>query len=268
MDYRDLLNQHIKMDADLTIAAVEFPIGEAWNFGVLQVDETLRVTGFEEKPAFAHPLAANPSLALVSMGIYVFKKSVLLNALDTFCGSGQGFDFGHDIIPALIRSVGTYVYNFRDRTQKAAGYWRDIGTIDAYYAASMDMVHTASPFDPYANCDWPLPPAKHPHLRHRNCAWQNSPRIDETARVVRSVLSPGIEVRENATVYDSVLMPGSSVGSGAVLRRAIVEEGVHVPAGVCVGIDLEHDRRYQTVSKNGVVVFAHEPANMRSRMSS
>lgn len=268
MDYRDLLNQHITTDADLTIAAVEYPISEAGNFGVLQIDESSRVKGFEEKPEFPHPLAADPSLALVSMGVYVFKKSILLRALDAFCGSGQGFDFGHDIIPELIRSVRSDAYNFRDSTQNIPGYWRDIGTIDSYYAASMDLVQSVSPFDAYANCDWPPQPTKHPSLKLGVRAGQKLPRVDERARVGRSVLSPGVEVRENATVYDSVLMPGASVGSGAHLRRVIVEEGVHVPAGVCVGVDLEHDRRNQTVSEKGVVVIAHQPADMRSRMSS
>jgi glucose-1-phosphate adenylyltransferase len=268
MDYRELLNQHIFTNADLTIAAVEYPIGDAWNFGVLQVDETSRVTGFEEKPIFPHPIAANPSSALVSMGVYVFKKSTLLNALDDICSSGQGFDFGRDIIPVLIRSARTFAYNFRDSAQNIPGYWRDIGTIDAYYAASMDLVRAVSPFDPYANADWSSSPAKRPRTRLDVRAGQTLPRIDGRARVARSVVSAGVEVRENATVYDSVLMPGSFVGIGAQLRRVIVEEGVHVPAGTSVGIDREHDRRYQTVSENGVVVITHEPAIMRSRMSS
>ena len=159
MDYGDLLRQHIETNADLTIAAVEYPLCEAVNFGVLQVDETSRVTGFQEKPTIPYPLPSNPSSALVSMGVYVFDKSILLRALDV-CGSHQGFDFGHDIIPALMRSVRTYAYDFRDRTQNVPRYWRDIGTIDAYYAASMEVVQVDPPF--YADCIWPSQSMRHP----------------------------------------------------------------------------------------------------------
>jgi len=249
MDYRDLLRQHMETDADLTIAAVEYPLPEASHFGVIQVDATFKVTHFAEKPAIPHPLAYNPSMALVSMGIYVFRKSVLLGALDAVCGSGPGSDFGHDIIPALIRSVRTYAYDFRDRTRAVPRYWRDIGTIDAYYAASMDLVQWDSPSDLYGN----------------RATQQNIARIDARARVGRTVLSPGVEVEGNASVYDSILMPGVRVGTGARLRRVIVEEGVHVPAGFCAGFDTERDRNHQTVSEKGVVVISHEPGAVRSR---
>jgi glucose-1-phosphate adenylyltransferase len=249
MDYRNLLSQHIETNADLTVAAVEYPLREASHFGVLQVDETSRVAGFDEKPAIPRPLTSNPSMALVNMGVYVFKKSILLGALDVVCGSGQGFDFGHHIIPALIHSVRTYAYDFRDGTQGIPRYWRDIGTIDAYYAASMEVLQAESPFDPYVDCVWP----------------SRAPRINTRAQVGRSVVSPGVVVEENAAVYDSVLMPGARVGAGAQLRRVIVEEGVHVPAGFCAGFDAEHDRNHQTVSEKGVVVIAHAPPGSVSR---
>ena len=235
MDYRDLLRRHIEMNADLTIAAVEYPLRDAVNFGVLQVDETSKVTGFEEKPAIPHPLDSNPSSALVSMGIYAFKTSILLHALDVVCGSGQGFDFGHNIIPALIRSVPTYAYDFRDTTKNVPRYWRDIGTIDAYYTANMDVVRLNSPF-----------------------VAQSPTRFGAGAQVSRTVISPGVEIEQNATVYDSVLLPGVRVGSGAQLRRVIVEEGVHVPAGFCAGFDVDDDRNHQIVSENGVVVIAQK----------
>ena len=244
MDYRDLLRQHMETNADLTIAAVEYPVREASHFGVIQVDNTCRVTSFEEKPAIPQPLASNPSKALVSMGVYVFKKSIMLSAVDVICGSGHGFDFGHDVVPALIRSVRTYAHNFRDRVRGVPRYWRDIGTIDAYYDASMDILQVHSPFDPYADCIWP----------------PQRPRIDTKAQVDRTVLSPGVQVEENATVCDSVLMPGVRVGTGAKLRRVIVEEGVQVPTGFCAGLDAEHDRNHHTVSANGVVVIGREPS--------
>jgi glucose-1-phosphate adenylyltransferase len=246
MDYGDLLRQHIETNADVTIAAVEYPLHEAATFGVLQVDETSRVTSFEEKPARPHPLSSNPSMALVSMGVYVFRKSILLGALDVLCGSGEGYDFGHDVIPALIHSARTYAYDFRDRTENVPGYWRDIGTIDAYYAASMEVMRPDSRFP----------------------VQQNFSRIDARARVRRSVVSPGVEVEENASVYDSVLMPGARVGAGARLRRVIVEEGIHVPAGFCAGFDPKHDRNLLTVSEKGVVVIGREPTSVPRRVPS
>ena len=213
MDYRDLISQHIETNAGLTIAAVEYPVREAQGFGVVQVDDNFRVTGFEEKPRIPCPLASNPSMALVSMGVYVFNKPTLLDVLDLRCGSGNGFDFGHHIIPALIGSIRAYAYDFRDKTQNAPCYWRDIGTIDTYYNASMELLQAKSPI----------------------LIEQSHPRITTGARVSRSVISSGVEVEANAAVYDSILMPGVHVGAGAQLWRVIVQEGVHVPAGFCAG---------------------------------
>jgi glucose-1-phosphate adenylyltransferase len=116
-------------------------------------------------------------MALVSMGVYVFNKPTLFGALDLFCGSANGFDFGHDIIPALIRSLHTYAYDFRDKTQNAPCYWRDIGTIDAYYSASMELLQAASPFDPYSNWAWTSRLIRHPSIRNRVSVRHTSPRI-------------------------------------------------------------------------------------------
>jgi glucose-1-phosphate adenylyltransferase len=238
MNYRDLISRHIETNAELTVAAVEYPLQDAGSFGVLQVDESLRITGFEEKPSTPCGLASNPSMALVSMGVYVFDRPTLLAALNLLCGSGNGFDFGLHIIPALIHSVRAYAHSFRNRTQNAPGYWRDIGTIDAYYNASMELLRTRS---------------------------QTGARIGAGARVSRSVLSTGVEVEKNATVYDSILMPGVRVGKGAQLRRVIVEEGIQVPAGFCAGFDIEQDRIHQIVTEKGVVVIAQNQVSAASR---
>ncbi len=231
------------------------------NFGVLQVDGTSRVTGFQEKPAVPYPLASNPSSALVSMGVYVFNKSILFSAFDALCGSGQGFDFGHDIIPALMRSVRTYAFDFRDRTQNVPRYWRDIGTIDAYYAASMEVVQLDSPF--HANCICSSQSMGHRSSKSGTATCQNVSRIGAKAQVGQSVISPGVKVERNATVYDSVLMPGVRVGAGARLRRVIVEEDVQIPAGFCAGFNEEHDRNRHSVSEKGVVVIDHDPSSVR-----
>ena len=171
------------------------------------------------------------------------------------------FRSGHDIIPALMRSVRTYAFDFRDRTQNVPRYWRDIGTIDAYYAASMEAVQLDSPF--HANCIWPLQSSGHRSSKGEIATRLNVSRIDAKAQVRQSVLSPGVEVEKNATVYDSVLMPGVRVGAGARLRRVIVEEDVQIPAGFCAGFNAEHDNNQHSVSEKGVVVIAHDPSSVR-----
>jgi glucose-1-phosphate adenylyltransferase len=260
MDYSDLLRQHLEKNADLTIATVEYPIRDASQFGIVEVNETFRVTGFEEKPAAPRPLPSNSSMALVSMGVYVFKKAVLLDSLRAVCDSGWGYDFGHDVIPTLIRSRRVFAYDFRDEAQNTPRYWRDIGTIDAYYTASMDVVQVDPPFDPYANDQRPSQPTRHPSVAR---AAQKQARVDSHSQVTQTVLSPDVQVEEGATVYESVLMPGVRVGKGAQLRRAIVEEGVHIPAGFRAGFNPDEDREQHTVSDSGIVVINHNSTSTR-----
>ena len=135
----------------------------------MEVDGSFRVNGFKEKPADPRPLPTDPSRALVTMGIYVFKKSILVASLRAFCESGGGYDFGHDVIPGLIHSARTYAYDFRKENEIASPYWRDIGTIDAYYKSSKDLVQDDPPFDPYFNGQHPALPHVTPPPRTR-CA--------------------------------------------------------------------------------------------------
>ena len=253
MDYRGFLEQHVESDADLTIATVEHPLHDASHFGVVEADRNYKVTGFQEKPVYPRPMPSNPSMALVSMGVYVFKKSVLLESLRRTCETGLGHDFGRDIIPSLIRSGRTYAYDFRDTIKGSPHYWRDIGTLDAYYEASMDLVRPGAPFDPYAHGDCPL--------RRRPANSSGLPIADSF--IARSILAPDVDIADGVTVYDSVLMPGARVGKGARLRRAIVDEGVHIPAGFQVGFDSDEDRTRHTVTKAGVIVVSRTPENSR-----
>ena len=255
MDYHGLLRQHVKTGADLTIATVEYPVRDASRFGVVAIDENFRVVGFEEKPANPRPLPARPSTALVSMGVYIFRKSALLDTLEKYCGSGLGYDFGHQIIPYLIRSGRTFAYNFHDEVQDSPRYWRDIGTLDGYYETSMDLLRSDSPFDPYANDGWPGQPTRHPTLPN-NIGISTSPRMGRNCDVSGSVLSAGVHVEENSSVLDSILLPGVRIGRGVRLKRAVVEEGVHIPAGFEAGFDIEHDRMAHTVTSRGVVIVS------------
>lgn len=255
MDYQDLLRQHVETNADLTIATVEHPLKEASHFGVVEADRDLKVTGFAEKPLNPCPLPSRPTMALVSMGVYIFKKAVLLAALRENCEAGQGYDFGRDVIPLLIQSGRTYAYDFRDKVRDCPRYWRDIGSLDSYYEASMDLVRTDSPFDPYVNDVWPSQPTRHPsignHARSRLCS-----NPDGHSTVSQSVLSPGVRIEAGAEVHDCVLMPGVRIGKGARLHRTIVEEGVHIPADFEVGFDLDSDRIQHKVTRSGVVVVS------------
>lgn len=253
MDYRELLRKHTENRADLTIATVEHPLKDASHFGVVEVDANFKVTGFAEKPANPKPLPSRPSMALVSMGVYVFRKNVLLDVLREYCDKGRGYDFGHDIIPSLISSGGVYAYDFRDEDADRPRYWRDIGTIDAYYQASMDLMGPDAPFDPYAD-EWsstPLLPS---------AAVPRQARLRSGSSVSGSVVSHGVHVDDGAVVEDCVLMPGVRIGRGARLRRAIVEEGVHIPAMMHIGLNLDHDRSHHTVTQGGVVVVNRVPA--------
>jgi glucose-1-phosphate adenylyltransferase len=253
MDYGDLLQRHIETNADLTIATVEHPVRGASNFGVVEVDTSFRVTGFEEKPANPHPLPSDPSVALVSMGVYVFKRAALMTVLRSIREYGRGIDFGNDIIPLLIHSARTFAFDFRDKNQNMPRYWRDIGTIDAYYQASMDLVRFNPLFDPYLSDSSTSLPTRHPTTHALRA------RVHSDSRVAQSVISPSVRIDARAQVNGAILLPGVRVGKGAQLRHAIVEEGVEVPAGFDAGFDLDHDRQHHTVTDSGIVVVSRTP---------
>jgi glucose-1-phosphate adenylyltransferase len=242
MDYRDLLLRHAETDADLTIATVEYPLKDASHFGVVQVDNAFRVIGFAEKPLRPMPLASRPTMALVSMGVYVFKAEVLIRALSDRCNAGLGHDFGHDIIPSLISSNRVFAYDFRDENADSPAYWRDIGTIDSYYQASMDLIQQDPPFDP-------------DFTRYPAAGEKSTPRIHSRSWVSQSVVSAGVHIEDGAEIEHSILMPGAVVGKGVCLRRTIVEERVEIPAGFRAGFDLENDRLHYTVTDARVVVI-------------
>jgi glucose-1-phosphate adenylyltransferase len=212
--------------------------------------------------------AFNPDTALVSMGVYIFRKSILSGALEVICESGQGYDFGRHVIPALIHCVNTCAYTFRGADPKVAGYWRDIGTIDAYYAASMEVIRDVARFDPYANHGQPSQTSPHPKVTNLTSMRARPPEIHPTATIVRSVLSPNVEIGEGAFVCNTVLLPGVQVGAGARLCRAVVEEGVSIPTDFCAGFDIDQDRKLHTVSDSGVVVVAPRPGSLSYQVSS
>jgi glucose-1-phosphate adenylyltransferase len=261
MDYSKMLRFHRQHGARATMAAIEVPSGEADRFGVLEVDAGGRLTGFLEKPKHLPP--GEPVLA--SMGIYIFDMDVLVPALEEDARRSTTHDFGKDIIPELISKVPVFAYRFYDENKKAAKYWRDIGTIEAYYEANMDLCRVNPEFNLY-DPEWPLrtyqlqsPPAKFVFADEgRRCGQAldsiiSAGCIISGSRLVGSVLGPNVRVHSFCEVTDSILMPGVRIGRHARVRRAIIDRDVFIPRGAVIGYLPDEDRKRHTV-ENGIVV--------------
>ena len=274
MDYAKMLRFHQERHAAVTIATIETPASESRRFGIVQVDESDRVIGFQEKPEHPQPIPGSPHLALASMGIYVFEAGILTRALEADAARDSNHDFGKDIIPALIAEAPVYSYRFYDENKKSAKYWRDIGTLDAYFEASMDLVQVNPEFNMY-DPEWPLrtyqpqaPPAKFVFAEEgRRCGQALDSIISpgcivSGSRILGSVLCPNVRVHSFCTIEQAILMPGVRIGRHARIRRAIVDRDVYIPRGASIGFDPEEDRRRHAVTDQGVVVVTRddEPA--------
>jgi glucose-1-phosphate adenylyltransferase len=269
MDYAKMLRFHKERGAAVTLAAIEIPIEEAYRFGVLSVDDQDKVTGFIEKSKNAPTIPGSPDLALGSMGIYIFDTEVLLKALEADAAKPSSHDFGKDIIPALITELPTFAYRFYDENKKASKYWRDIGTLDAFYDANMDLCGVDPEFNLY-DPEWPMrtyqpqaPPAKFVFAEksRRGEALDSiiSPGcIISGSRVEGSVLCPNVRVHSYGVIEQSLLMPGVRVGRHARIRRAIIDRDVLIPRGAVIGFNPEEDRKRHTVTDLGVVVVTED----------
>ena len=270
MNYADMIRFHRERQADLTIACQPVPKAQAREFGVMNVDASGRVLGFREKPKDPEGMPDNPDLSLASMGIYVFATDVMYELLfqDAARQEASGHDFGKDIIPGMLANSRVFAYPFRDENRKEAAYWRDVGTLDAYYQANMDLIQV----DPILNLydrDWPIhtyqPPYPPPKFVHtdpdrRGSAFNSivcQGTIVSGAQVYRSILSPGVRINSYALVEDSILFDGVEVGRHARIRRAIVDKDVRVPPGFDIGWDRDADlARGLTVTEDGITVVA------------
>jgi glucose-1-phosphate adenylyltransferase len=269
MDYAKMLRFHKERGAAVTLAAIEIPIQEAYRFGVLSVDEQDKVTGFIEKSKDAPTIPGSSDLALGSMGIYIFDTDVLLKALEADAVKPSSHDFGKDIIPALITELPTFAYRFYDENKKASKYWRDIGTLDAFFDANMDLCGVDPEFNLY-DPEWPMrtyqpqaPPAKFVFAEksRRGEALDSiiSPGcIISGSRVEGSVLCPNVRVHSYGVIEQSMLMPGVRVGRHARIRRAIIDRDVLIPRGAVIGFNPEEDRKRHTVTDLGVVVVTED----------
>ena len=269
MDYAKMLRFHRERGAAVTLAAIEIPIQETYRFGVLSVDEQDKVIGFIEKSKQAPVIPGSPDLALGSMGIYVFDTEVLLKALEADAARPSSHDFGKDIIPAVITELPTFAYRFYDENKKASKYWRDIGTLDAFYDANMDLCGVDPEFNLY-DPEWPMrtyqpqaPPAKFVFAEksRRGEALDSiiSPGcIISGSRVTGSVLCPNVRVHSYGIIEQSMLMPGVRVGRHARIRRAIIDRDVLIPRGAVIGFNPDEDRKRHTVTDLGVVVVTED----------
>jgi glucose-1-phosphate adenylyltransferase len=268
MDYRKMLQFHIDRGAGLTIAGIEVPKAEARRLGVLQVDSQLRVVGFQEKPDDPALIPGAEDFALASMGVYVFDTAVLVEALHADRQRDTSHDFGRDVIPALLAEgrVPIFTYRFYDENKKAAKYWRDIGTIDAFYEASLDLVQVNPELNLY-DPSWPIrtyqvqaPAAKFVFADEGTRCGQaldsmiSAGCIISGSRIVGSLLSPNVRVHSYCTIERSILMPGVKVNRHARIRRAIIDRDVEIPRGALIGYDADQDRKRHTVSEQGIVV--------------
>jgi glucose-1-phosphate adenylyltransferase len=270
MNYWEMVDWHRRHDAEITIATIQVRPEEAGRFGVVEIEKDYRIVGFEEKPQHGHPKPSRFDSAMVSasMGIYIFNTDVLLRALhEDAQDSDSSHDFGKDLLPGYLRKARVVAYDFHDINAAQVRYWRDVGTLDAYYEANMDLVAVAPEFNLYDQ-RWPIrtratqqPPAKFvfgEEGRRIGIAVDSivsSGCIVSGGRVLHSVLSPGVRVNSFCEVEYSILMPNVKIGRNSRLRRAIVNTGVTVPDSTVIGFDSDADRSNgYTVTEGGITV--------------
>jgi glucose-1-phosphate adenylyltransferase len=272
MDYRSMALFHLENKADLTIACMEVPLNEGKRFGIIKTDEENRIVGFHEKPSEPIPSPNNPEVTLASMGIYLFNTTTLVKAIIDDAKQDTNHDFGKNIIPEMIDSKRVYAYPFGDGTNNNLNYWRDIGTLDAYWEANMDLVQESPEFNLYDK-DWPIrthqeqnPPAKTTFKKtlpgERTDMILNSILsggcIISGAKVEGCVLSPDVRVNTNSEIYDSIIMESVRIGENVKIRKAIIDKSVNIPDYMSIGYNREEDSKHFTVTDSGITVVRKE----------
>jgi glucose-1-phosphate adenylyltransferase len=268
MDYATMLKTHCDSGAVATIACMEVELNEASAFGVVEVDTTGRITGFEEKPAQPKTIPDNPTHALASMGVYIFSRDLLIQALnDDHQNTDSNHDFGKDILPKLIREQHIQAHRFGESEGRVSPdrYWRDVGTIDSFFEANMDLLNPVPSLDLYQT-DWPIrtyqpqtPPARTvPGRSGTEGVFINSilggGSVISGAAISRSILFPGVFIADESLIQNAILFHGVRVGENVQIQNAIIDKDIHVPDDEEIGVNLERDRQRFTVSEKGIVV--------------
>jgi len=274
MNYNEMLAFHLEKRAELTVAGVEYDRSKASAFGVIGCDDDFRITSWKEKPANPRSVPGKPDKSFVSMGVYIFDTEALVkNVIADAKDPSSDHDFGKNVVPRMLEDYRVYVHSFQEATNKSSTYWRDIGTLDAYWEANMDLV---SP-DPQCNLyddRWlirtfqeQVPPAKTIFVAREGEGDRVAGMVRDSiisggcvisgGTVIRSVLSPNVEVGTLSRVEDSVLLDGVTVGREAHIRKAIVDRDIFIPDRYSIGLDREQDLKRFTISSEGVVVVPH-----------
>ncbi|MCE3284820.1 MAG: glgC [Steroidobacteraceae bacterium] len=266
MDYGPMIGFHVEKEADITVGVVEVPVERAREFGVVGVDDTNRVLDFLEKPENPPAMPGRPDIALASMGIYVFNPRLLERMLRADAENPHSaHDFGKNIIPEAIGKLRVFAYPFEDVRTKAQNYWRDVGTVDAYYEANLELVRVSPELNIYDE-QWPiwtyqeqLPPAKFvfDDPDRRGCAIDSMVSggcIISGSRVANSLLFSSVRVHDHSSIVRSVILPRVRIGEHCVIHNAIIDEGSVVPDGMQIGVDPAADRDRFYVSEDGVTL--------------
>lgn len=271
MDYGRMLAHHARTGAKVTVGCLEVPLDEARSFGVMEMNDDTRIVRFDEKPSKPRPMPGKPEVALASMGIYVFDALFLLEWLTRDAGvSESSHDFGKDVVPAAILGGEVYAYPFTelDNPDKQ-GYWRDVGTVDAYWKANLELIGVLPELNLYDQ-DWPIwtlqeqvPPAKfvfdEPNRRgHAIDSLVSGGCIISGAEIHRSVLFSNVRVESASVVDNSLLLPNVTVGRGCRIKQAIIDEDCHIPDGTVIGENPLQDRKLYHVSEGGVTLVTRE----------
>ncbi len=277
MDYSVMLEEHVVQGAQLTVACLEVPLDDASDFGVMAVDTEQRIVAFDEKPAHPRPIPGRPDRALASMGIYVFDTDFLVDQLERDArDTASSHDFGRDIIPHVLASARVFAHRFEDSCVNMVGdrpYWRDVGTLDAYWEANLDLTRVVPELNLYDE-SWPVlgrqstrPPAKFVF----DDACRRGMAVDSLvsggcivsgATIRRSILFNGVLVAEGSLIEDSVVLSNVSIGRGVVLRRAIIDRRCVLPDGFTAGVDPVHDRARFHVTERGICLVTPDLLGM------
>jgi glucose-1-phosphate adenylyltransferase len=265
MDYRKMIAFHLERDADLTVAAIRMDRKLSKEFGVIEVNKDWQIVGFQEKPEEPKTIPGDSEGIMASMGVYVFNTEILVRRLIEDARSDTSHDFGRDIIPAMIQQDRVFTFDFRQGDPGGVGYWRDVGTIDAYFEANMDLVSVIPQLNLY-DPQWPIITYQPPHPPAKTILAEKGRSgtalnsiisngcIISGGRVKNSILSPKVMIHSYVEVEDSILMEGVDVGRYAKIRRAIIDKDVIIPQGMEIGYHLDEDAKRFTVTESGIVV--------------